>query len=123
MTNRVVLGNTPGGYGLRVSKPGYDVLTTSSENLLFDSSVSFYRVRATYDFTFPPAGSTPQTQTINHGYNSVPLVCWSIRNSSQTGGWNVGLTIYTTATQLIVYAQGTGTATYYARVHLLTDTL
>lgn len=41
MTNRVVLGQMPeGGYGLRVSKPGVDAMSTSPnpDNLLFDSS-------------------------------------------------------------------------------------
>ena len=38
MTNRILLGKDGSNYGLKVSKPGQNVLTASTGNLLFDSS-------------------------------------------------------------------------------------
>jgi len=39
MANRVLLGDTGGNnFGLKISKPGEDVLTTADKNLIFDST-------------------------------------------------------------------------------------
>lgn len=45
MTDRIVLGQLPGGrYGLRVSKPGFNVLSTGDNNILFDSDEEYLQV-------------------------------------------------------------------------------
>jgi len=38
MANRILLGNLGSTFGLKVSKEGQNVLTTSDKNLIFDST-------------------------------------------------------------------------------------
>ena len=58
MANRVLLGNRAGTYGLWVSKPGIDVLTASTSNLLFSSQTSkTVRVLASGSLFFPSGGT------------------------------------------------------------------
>lgn len=53
MVARVCLGRLPNGaYGLRVSKPGVDVLTANDGDLTFDSGSPFMRVIARGSMTW-----------------------------------------------------------------------
>lgn len=65
MSNRVLAGNRGGVYGLWVSKSGFDVLTTATENLLFDSTSSTVRVLAKGSVYFAANGSN--VQNISYG--------------------------------------------------------
>lgn len=65
MTNRVAIGNLGSAYGLKISKPGYDVLSTAAENLLLDStSGNFGRIVTRGTFVFPSGGASTQTTSI-----------------------------------------------------------
>jgi len=76
MANRVVLGNIGGGVmGLKVSKPGYDVLTAKTEHLLYDNAFGSLRVHMYVGITFSAGESG--TKTVAHGLGFVPLV-WAI---------------------------------------------
>lgn len=65
MTNRIAIGNLGSAYGLKISKPGYDVLSTATENLLLDStSGTFGRIVTRGTFIFTSGGVTTQTASI-----------------------------------------------------------
>ena len=53
MANRVILGQFNGQYGLWVSKAGYNVLSTSDSNYLFNMSGSYLQVAQKGDFVLP----------------------------------------------------------------------
>lgn len=116
MANRILLGNISGAYGLKVSKPGYDVTTAHYSDILFDSTTAFYRVRATYTFTIASGGAQ---QVVTHNIGSVPLVLWSIGGTA-FGTVNEGPPIFTTPTQLFV-GKPTNNSAYRIRIHLLTE--
>lgn len=65
MTNRVLLGNRNGAYGLWVSKPGYDVANagTTDANMLFVPSAKTVRVIQSGTISVP-ASSSPFSQTV-----------------------------------------------------------
>ncbi len=46
MTNRVLFGKFGDGvtYGMRISKPGYDVLSAGTENMIFDTGSDYGRI-------------------------------------------------------------------------------
>lgn len=88
MTNRVRLGAfNAGGFGLRVSSPGYDVNTVPVDNtkLVFNSDWAEMATEfLTFSITVPPATpSTPQLTTVTYpdlGY--VPFMIAQINTSS-----------------------------------------
>ena len=62
-----------GDYGLKVSEPGYSVLTANIENIIFSSACSFFKVY--YDGTSNltiPASATSSSLTFNHSLGYVP---------------------------------------------------
>lgn len=63
MANRVVVGQRGGLYGLWASKPGYDVLTTSDDNMLFTMSGKITMVLMAGSANFAVSGSA-QTKVI-----------------------------------------------------------
>lgn len=72
MTNRVVIGQFPdGGYGMRISKPGYDVLSNpiKREKLMFDSNwdntMNFDQTGVFYMYG---DGKTTNTSSVFNGY-------------------------------------------------------
>jgi hypothetical protein len=100
MTYRIILGNLGSTYGLKVSKPGYDVTSTTSENLLFDSTNNnFLRSIVTGTLSLP-AGLTASTSvTLGTMYGSLMLMghLTTISTSgydlfiSYNGGYNLSL--------------------------------
>lgn len=58
-------------YGIKVSKPGYDVKTTADENLVFSSKFDTFRVFATGTGSFTANLST-QTNTVTHSLGYQP---------------------------------------------------
>jgi hypothetical protein len=65
MSNRVLLGNRGGTYGLWVSRPGQDVITANTSQLLFDSASATVRILAQGTAAFTPGGSN--TVSISYG--------------------------------------------------------
>ena len=68
-------------YGIKCSKPGYDVKTAASVNLTVNSNLSSFKCKSTlFDSTvlnFYSDGSTssPQTVlTVNHDYGFIPCI-------------------------------------------------
>ena len=55
MANRVLFGNRDSTMGLWVSKPGFDVITTSPGNLLLGSNQMLNGFAATGTFIVPPS--------------------------------------------------------------------
>lgn len=82
MTNRVVMGNKGGTYGLWVSKPGVNVLTASETDMLLSTSGTFGQIvrsgsfaagTGTYSISWSALGFRPRlffgTQMIVEGVN------------------------------------------------------
>lgn len=63
MTNRVILGQKGGNYGLWVSKAGFDVLTTTADNMLFDMSGSLLQIIQSGEFTVNSTTNIPLSNT------------------------------------------------------------
>ena len=112
MVDRVLLGNTGSAWGLKVSKPGYNVNSAAAGNLLFDSTSSgILRKRASYSITVP--SGTDQSVTITHGLGVIPIVVWP---GHSLATW----VLRVNSSTLFVGRKGTGTAfTIYA--HLFTQ--
>ncbi|MNS35884.1 hypothetical protein D3C86_1710600 [compost metagenome] len=100
MANRICLGNRNGTYGLFVSKPGHDVLTTADANLTFDSRVPSVWVVTRGSVSIPANQNTASVafggmtaipiieinrQVFYEGYNQ-----WFI--TATTGRWNISAT-------------------------------
>lgn len=100
MANRICVGNRNGTYGLFVSKPGHDVLTTADANLTFDSrvpsvwvvtrgSVSIPANQNSASVAFGGMTATPiieiNRQVYYQGYNQ-----WFI--TATTGRWIISAT-------------------------------
>lgn len=65
MTQRVILGQLgDGSYGLRISKPGFDALTTSAENIMIDTGSGLSRVLQAGTLTFPAGGAMSQSAAL-----------------------------------------------------------
>lgn len=81
--NRVLLGYQKDGfgtgidYGLKVSQTGYDVLSTSSTNLSFNSAQNIFKIVTKGSGTIPSfsISGTPNASliTIPHGQSHVPV--------------------------------------------------
>lgn len=85
MTNRVVLGNRNGQYGLWVSRAGHDVLTASETNMLFSMSGGFLQVLQQGTFNIP-VGSNPVINIPLSGTNNVaPYVFIYVKESYDNG--------------------------------------
>lgn len=93
MANRVVLGNLPGGgAGLRVSKPGVNVLTAglAPRQIAFDSGWDrSMKVFLSGTVNVPEATAYPQYTTVNFGttFSSPPLCLVWLENP--TGTWSI----------------------------------
>jgi hypothetical protein len=111
--DRVILGNTGSGYGLRVSKPGYDVDTAAVGDLLFDATSSgILRKRASYSITVP--AGTDQSVTITHGLGVVPIVVWPGHSLST---WVLRVNTST----LFVARKGNSASAFTIYAHLFTQ--
>lgn len=93
-TPRVEFGkfaNSSGsGYGLKVSKPGYNVQTATSDQLAFNSDQNVFKIvkKVTGSFNMPNTGARQQNQiTITHDMGYVPLIQASVAftANSETG--------------------------------------
>ena len=75
MVNRIILGNLGSTYGLKVSKPGFDVTSTTSQNLLFDSTNNNF-LRSIVTGTLSLAAGTSASTSITLGtiYGSLMLM-------------------------------------------------
>lgn len=75
MVNRIILGNLGSTYGLKVSKPGFDVTSTASQNLLFDSTNNNF-LRSIVTGTLSLAAGTSASTSITLGtiYGSLMLM-------------------------------------------------
>jgi len=116
MANRVVIGNRNGQYGLWVSKPGYDVLTTSSSNLLFDMSGSVLQIIQSGEFSVSGTTNIPLSNT---GGITPLVIVWSKVQTyygstiqSFPDKFNVNVTATTLTISLASGFSGTHTGTY-----------
>lgn len=89
MVNRVAFGELPGGrYGLRVSRPGSNVLDPSlaPNKLAFDSGwVRTLKIFSTGTVNVPTATSWPQYTTVNFGKSfpaPPPCLVWAESGST-----------------------------------------
>lgn len=80
-TNVVQLGSlgTSGQYGLKVAKPGFDVTTTTNDNLIFNSNQNALKVVQSGEITMPSTtlaagGLTSVVVSHNLGYVPATLV-------------------------------------------------
>jgi len=65
-------------YGIKVSKPGFDVLTTADKNLVFSSKFDTFRVFASGSGSITCTLGTVQTVTITHNLGYRPaFACYS----------------------------------------------
>lgn len=94
-TNRVLLGNTVGDWGLKVSKPGFDVTTATNEQLIFNSSQNVFKiVQGPKQVTVTcAAGSTIGNASVAHGLEGfVPIPMGFLNGASiSTVGSNLSL--------------------------------
>lgn len=100
MVYRVCLGERQGSYGLFVSRPGYDVMTTSDAYLSFDSRVNsmFIASRGTVSIlsgtnsvtvNFTPMGFVPIIDLASTRYNTD---YGQILTASDIDGFNLAVT-------------------------------
>ena|SRR3990172_4636542 len=68
-------------YGLKVSKPGYDVKTAADENLLLTTELPNYKVYSSGTFSLTTNGSGEGTAFITHDLGYAPLNVITIQNS------------------------------------------
>jgi hypothetical protein len=68
MTNRLILGNRSGQYGLWISKPGIDVLTASDRDCLFSSDVRAFQVVQSGDLGDIGSGGSVGIATVDQGF-------------------------------------------------------
>lgn len=75
MANRIIFGNLGSTYGLKVSKPGYDVTSAASQDLLFDSTNNNF-LRSIVTGTLSLAAGTSTSTSVNLGtiYGSLMLM-------------------------------------------------
>ena len=76
MSNRVLLGNLGNSeFGLKISKPGENILTTADKNLIFDSTKNrngqVLGGGVDIDFVFSPSASTEASESQGLNYLSV----------------------------------------------------
>lgn len=84
MTNRVILGMNGATPNFKVSKPGYDVLTTGGENLLIDG-VAKTAQRILGGRVSIPAGGDVRSVTVNYTNNGfIPHVLWYSSDTNNT---------------------------------------
>jgi len=79
MANRVLLGKKGTEYGLWISKPGVDVTTANTDQLLFSSSNSVFKygqVLASNTHTFSTTAGTTHSVTVTMPVNKEPYVFW-----------------------------------------------
>lgn len=96
MPARINLGRLPNGeYGLRISKPGYDVLSTGVENLLIDSSAGLSRVLARGTLIIPAGGIQTVSASIPSIGGSAPMTIF--RYLEQDAGQTFAFPLWTAA--------------------------
>lgn len=86
MANRVVMGSARGAIGLWVSKPGFDVLTTADENLLFSMGGRLTTVLASGSVSFAPnsAGSTINIPLATNGRTPMIDIRYAVKVGAGT---------------------------------------
>lgn len=93
MVQRVVYGNLPGGgAGLRVSKPGVNVLTPglAPNQITFDSGwTRSMKVHSSGTVAVPTATSYPQYTTVNFGTTFAAPPCCLLWLENPTGSFAV----------------------------------
>tara|TARA_B100000745_G_C20151387_1_gene394755 strand:+ start:503 stop:874 length:372 start_codon:yes stop_codon:yes gene_type:complete len=73
MTNRVLIGDRNGSQGLWVSKPGYDVLSASHDNMLFTMAGRILQIIQYGEFT---VSSTTNIPLSNTGGSTPTVLIW-----------------------------------------------
>lgn len=87
--NRILVGydkdgfGTGNDYGIKVSKPGYDVLTTGDSNIIMSSAYNLFKIVGTGTVSITHSASTTSIQTtIAHGLSFVPgFACYDYNGS------------------------------------------
>lgn len=74
MVNRIILGNLGSTYGLKISKPGYEVTTTNSENLLMDTNNNYFKSVITGTLSLSAGGTSTTSITLGTTYSSLMLI-------------------------------------------------
>lgn len=88
--NRVSMGLLPdGSYGLKVSKPDFDVLSAADDELVFNSSQNVFKIvdKFSQPFTLTSAATTiATTVTITHNLGYKPLIVSFVDITTLTNG-------------------------------------
>lgn len=58
MANRLLLGNAGSGYEFKISRPGFNVLTATADQLLFDADKPLMQIVAQGVAMVPPGGES-----------------------------------------------------------------
>lgn len=74
MTNRLILGNRSGQYGLWISKPGIDVLTASEADCLFSSDVRAFQVVQSGNLGDLGTSGSATISTVDQGFMPFVLI-------------------------------------------------
>lgn len=90
---RVLAGKGANGfYGLKVSKPGFDVYDTADTNLIFNSNQNMFKIvtsgNATVTVPDPFPATTNRTTSVAHGLGYRPIVTAWVEAPS-TGGFSI----------------------------------
>ncbi len=112
-------------YGIKISKPGYDVKTADLKDLVLSSEKNLFKIKNTANFSLVVSGGTGQT-IINHNLGYAPTVLVYMETKPGNGQRSRlcferdGTQAYAcvTPTQLIifpgsVYSDGTYNGRYY----------
>lgn len=83
-TPRVLLGEGANGfYGLKVSKPGFDVYSAANANLVFNSSQNAFKIVLSGTLSWvTTAGNDNQSLTIPHNLGYTPIALVFVGDSS-----------------------------------------
>lgn len=74
-TRRVLLGKGADGfYGLKVSKPTFDVYTAGADDLAFNSDQNVFKIAQSGTVTLTADGTDSLSETVAHGLGYIPAV-------------------------------------------------
>ena len=83
---RVLLGKGASDfYGLKVSKPGYDVYTATDSQLIFNSAQNVFKIVSTATVSITASATSNNVTTISHGLSYVPIIV-AFLNAGLAGG-------------------------------------
>lgn len=107
MADRIIAGDLGDGtYGIKISKPGYDVNTAALSDLIFDSRAGYSRILQKGTLYFPAGGSLTQSVSLSGTGGAAPIAScyrlWLYLGQQYVAPMPIGWTATTSSTQLSV---------------------